>query len=338
MYVILCGPPAAKKGTAISQGRKMIEELGLSVAPDDGSKEALVAKLMKSRGEDIDLDGNSFTHCSMTIMSRELGVLFNNKQDSGLLPYLCDWFDCVSSFEYSTRSRGDEEARNVWVNLLAATPLNIEKNLPQEAVGSGFTSRTIFVCEDEPGKTVYLPQSDRNKRENLLKDLTQIFNMVGPFSYTEEFFEAYKKWRDKWDGVVPNNNKKLEYYAARRMVHLLKLSIIISAARSPSQVIQDEDLYYAAAIIQQAEANMGKAFGGIGDNPLASLQNQIVDLLLKQGEITDMQLVKTFMSEASANDINQVMNTLQTAGLCKYVKEKGAKTRGKYIAVQGPNS
>lgn len=157
MYIVLVGPPAARKGTAMRAGREFLDNLGISVASDESSRQKLIKTLQESGVADQDDDGSINWHSSLTIHSSELTV-FLGYGARELLSMLCKWYDCEARYTYDTHARGKEEVPNVWVHLLGATtPGQLRASLPEDAVGSGFTSRVVFVYEEKKEKTVRKP-------------------------------------------------------------------------------------------------------------------------------------------------------------------------------------
>ena len=149
MYIILVGPPAARKGTAMRQGKELLDELGMVVAADESSRQKLVQALMDCRATEQTEEGELNLHSSMTIFSTELTV-FLGYESKEMLSMLCKWYDCENRFIYDTVSRGKEEVPNVWVNLMGATtPGQLQASLPAGAVGSGFTSRNVFAYAED---------------------------------------------------------------------------------------------------------------------------------------------------------------------------------------------
>ena len=334
MYIILVGPPASKKGTAIMQGRDLLNDIGVSIAPDYSSKEALIEELATSNDRFVENDGNWIEHSSISIISRELGVLFGNKRDLGMIPYLCDVYDCHDEFRSKTIGRGDRVINNVWANLIGATIPDFKNNLPPEVITGGFSSRSIFVYSEgitKPEDLVIVPQLNPEVRDILSYDLEQILNLSGEYSYDEEFISSYGKWRMDNFGFIPGDNPKLKAYADRRSTHARKLSIILCASRTNDNIVKEEDFVVAAEIISETEKDMSLVFGGIGKNPFAEVQEKIISLVFTKGEISYSELLEQFRLDISANDLSEIIKTLIVAKLCKIELKEGVK---KLVAIK----
>ena len=320
MYIVLVGPPAARKGTAIKPGNAFLDQLGIQLAADETSRQKLVATLIDAAATEQNEEGDLEFHASLTIVSSELTV-FLGYQNNELLTILCKWFDCENRFIYDTHSRGREEVANVWVNLLGATtPMLLQTSMPEGAVGSGFTSRTIFVFEPDKGKVVIIPVLSEEQeiiKEALLADLGKIRAISGRYVFTEQFLLTYQDWRVEQESKQVFTEPRLEFYIQRRPLHLLKLSMIIAAARRDERVLEEDDLLKAMKILNQTEEKMPQVFQGVGGNPLAPIQLRIMRLLDARGSIKASELTEMFFNDASKQQLAEIIATLETMNFCR---------------------
>ena len=116
MYIVLVGPPAARKGTAMRTGKDLLDQIGIAVSADESSRQKLVKSLQEMGVADQDDMGRINFHSSMTLYSSELTV-FLGYGARELLAMLCKWYDCEPRYVYDTIQRGKEEVPNVWCNL-----------------------------------------------------------------------------------------------------------------------------------------------------------------------------------------------------------------------------
>ena len=107
MYIVLVGPSASRKGTAMSFALDIIKETSSNIrlSSQATSLQALIRKLKDNNMTDIDpVSNNHIFHSSMTIFSKEFTVFlgYNNYE---LMATLCDWYDCDDKWVYETISR-----------------------------------------------------------------------------------------------------------------------------------------------------------------------------------------------------------------------------------------
>jgi len=332
-YIILVGPPAARKGTAMRLGKKLADQAGIEFAPNESSVQGLI-DLMKNRDEmSIDDIGTQLFHASINVHAAELTVFlgYNNYK---LLGYLCDWFDCPDVFRYKTVGRGDEVLNNIWVNLQGATtPSLLRTSLPEEAVGSGFTSRTIFVYEEDKGRVVVIPGVPNEMQDDgeitdmqdmllegekkLVNDLMQMRAMQGRFREGPGFRKLYYNFRLASEERQPKN-QKMEGYEGRRPLHAVKLAMVMSASRNNELVITEEDLANAIELLEQTEVKMPRTFSGVGANPLAAAQEDMRRWLSTVKKAGLRQILERYQSELTIDEIRKVLVVLHTLRIIKY--------------------
>jgi hypothetical protein len=305
--LILVGPPAARKGTAMAAGRELLNSLGVPLAHDEYSRSKLITALTSAAS-----DG----HSSLTIIATELTV-FLGYQNLEMLTMLGKWYDCESNFAYDTHKHGIQFAENVWMNLLGGTtPMLLQASVPQNAIGSGFASRTIYCFEQDKAKIVYEPIMPADLREALLNDLTEVLGLYGQFDLDKHFMDYYKRWRDNSDNL-DLGDPKLQGYVQRRPNHLFKLMMVCSAARSNDMKIKKEDFDKANWILNLIELKMSKTYLGIGTNPVAQLQVQIMEFIKSRGRVAMKDVYERFFSDATHHNFLDIMSSLSAQDFCK---------------------
>ena len=316
MYIVLVGPPAARKGTAIKEGKNLLDELGVSVAADEGSRQKLISALEESMAADPGEDGKAIYHSSLTILATELTV-FLGYENFDMLSMLCKWFDCENRYVYDTFRGGRQEIPNIWVNILGATtPVQLQASLPE-----GFTSRVVFVYEDDMDKIVIKPAVSEKQLQvhNFLKlDLEHIKSLKGEFVTTPDFEQVYTEWRmsSARKSLFPNE-PRLDYYVQRRPAHLFKIAMIYAAARKDDMTLNGGDLTAAIASLEEAEKNMPHVFRGIGGNPLAAAQTRMMSIITKEKKLPVGNLLDMFQNDLSASQFREVIDGLVTMGFCE---------------------
>ena len=123
--------------------------------------------------------------------------------------------------------------------------------------------------------------------------------------------------------MIPHEDIRLTSYAERRAAHMFKLTMILSAARSDKMIVDREDILVGEALLEEVEEDMIHVFSGIGSNPYAAIQNQIVRVLEVRKEITHMDLLKLFRSDIQKDQLAKILDSLSTMGICKEYMGKG---------------
>lgn len=330
LYIVLVGPSATGKGTAMKFASDIIEQVpSIRLSAQATSLQALIRRMKETNLTDIDLvTGEQQYHSSLTIFSTEFTVFlgYHNKE---LIAALCEWYDCHSRWSYETIARKKEEIIGVWVNLFAGTtPDAIQSSLPIESIGGGLTSRIIFVYEERKGKLVVIPTKTEREillQQALVNDLETISMLSGRMSYTEGFMDEYSKWCYDADTNPPFYDRKFDGYCGRRRKHLLSLSMICSASHSDEMIMTADDLKRAAMLLAEVEVKMGRVFKGMGRSDISSLINDAIVFLTNSHipEIPIWQFAKHFEGDMDKLIMDKVLATLEAMGMIKILKSPG---------------
>lgn len=321
MYIVLVGPSGSRKGSALRFGRLVIKDLGLKFSADSTSRRALISDLEGSMDTFVNEFGAQVPHCSMTIYSEEFAVFlgFENRQ---LIVDLCDWFDCRDPWVYKTQHAGVNQLRNVWVNIIGATtPTFLQDTVINSAIGLGLTSRMIFACSNQKEHSnpfPFLIHSDVELLHSLRHDLGQINLISGQYKVTDKFLEFWGKWYPEQEKSSPINDTRFSGYHNRRAKHLLKLSLILSASRSSTKVIEFEDIERGLRILEETEKSMHLALSGVGKSDIASAVSYVLQVLAVEDEVTQSQLMKILYHDVDVDDMKKVIATLITMGKVDY--------------------
>ena len=271
MYIVLVGPPAARKGTAMGFGLDFMMRAEIKMAADSITKEALVRNIKDAYSQDITEDGKTFYHCSYSIVSPELSV-FLGQVDTTMIRWLTDWFDCgkgpAGVWTYETKGQGTDQVSGIWINLLGATTPEQIGMLPA-IIETGLASRMIMVYQAAKEKTCtfpFLTQEELKIGEQLYFDLEKIHMLKGEFKFSKNWMERYEAWYNNNDANPPFRDRRLARYCDRRQVHLIKLCMIMSASRSDEMVLRLTDIERAIHLLEITEMTMPEAFGAMGED------------------------------------------------------------------------
>lgn len=317
MFVVLVGPSGkCRKGEAMRPGEELLQRLGIEMAADAITKEALVRTIRDSVVNSIDAHtGEVSSHCSLTILSKELAVFlgYNNPE---LLSWLTAWYDCTNPWIYATKNKGKDQVHGICVNFIGATtPQLITATLPVNAIGCGLTSRMIFVNEKVKGKRVVFPIKSNETIElglRLESDLEAILTLSGKFKFVEKFFDFWEPWYNSNEDNPPFKDPTFDGYVSRRPTHLLKLCMIMSASRNNDMVITVGDAERALEILVQTERNMGQIFRGVGKSRFVDTLNIIQDEVQNRGKVNFSVLMGMVYQDCTKREALEILMTLES--------------------------
>lgn len=341
MYIVLVGPPGrCRKGTAMGPGYHFLRELGIKMAAESITREALIRELKTANASQTNPEtGEIFLHSSLTIYSPELTV-FLGYNNLALMSDLTDWYDCRDRWTYRTKNMGTDDIVGVWVNLIGATtPDLIQSSMPLDAIGGGLTSRMIFIYEDKKGKIVPDPFIDpaiAELRVKLLQDLEQISLIQGEFRVTANFLERWVDWYTAQEHNPPFNDPRFAGYIERRPTHILKLCMIMNAMRHDGRmIITEKDFESALTLLREAEVKMPRTFGGVGESSSVRITNKVLEVLATVKVITREDLLNQFYHDADKFVLDKIIETLSGMGAIRLEHHQGGKITLHYIWKRG---
>lgn len=329
LYVILVGPSGrSRKGTAMKIGKSLLQEVkGVTQTSESITREALI-RAMKSAVTNFSDGPDIRFQCAITCISPELSV-FLGQRDIKFLSNLTDWYDSSDQWTYETKGAGIDSVQGVCFNLLGATaPDWIQSMLPQEAIGGGFTSRCIFIVEEDKGQVVakeVLSKADLELRTTLKNDLEIIATVTGEMKFNADAELAYISWYENQEksiseNVMPVDDPRFSGYCERRATHVKKLSMVMSACRTNNKMITKEDFNNAVASMEEAEQKMAKAFGGLGRGKFSEITQIILDFIEKHQVVKRSILLRTFYRELDIPTLKMIEDMMEQMKTVKIVR------------------
>lgn len=273
-YIIFVARPGiVSKTTTMDLGMDLLKEVpGINFGPDVVTWQALVTRFAECT-EMFQYEEDFVPMSAMTLASGELGNLINPRDPDMINAYIALW-DGRKSFEKGTKHSGNDMVSAPWINMIGCTTPNwLAENMPQVAVGGGFTSRCVFVYADR--KVGYIAYPDEHitsdveaaLRADLIADLVHINEtFVGPFTLEEPAREWGRAWYEHlWKVVAASaSSAQVEGFLTRKQTHLHKLAMILSAAERDDRVITKAHLELANVMLTETEKDLNKVFAKIG--------------------------------------------------------------------------
>lgn len=295
-YVILTARPGVvSKTTTMDIGMSLLKEVpGINFGPDVVTWQALVKRFseiceMFPYGEDF------VPMSAMTLASGELGNLINFADRDMLNAYIALW-DARAKFDKETKTSGSEAISGPWINMLGCTtPHWIAENVPQAAIGGGFTSRCIFVFAEKKERFIAYPDEVKRTAEHsalrqaLIDDLLHIsLELVGPFELTDAARVWGRAWYEKlWAEADANaTGDQIDGFIARKQTHIHKLAMVLSVAESDVLVIDERHLRLADMMVSATEKDLAKVFSRIGRTEESLHAERLLDFIKRYSPVS----------------------------------------------------
>lgn len=309
LYVALVGPPArTAKSTAIHFSSQLLANVPTVVmGPDACSREQLIREMAEAKLNNV---------CALTVYSSEFSSIVDT---SGLLmiQFLTDIYDGnyvrAKGWKYATKTSGKDDIINPYLTIMVGTtPSYLSESMPDNIHGHGFTSRTIFVYEEEERLiNPRPPQMDVDLAKALVNDLNYISQLQGQFIWTDDGKAAYDDFYKslyKPDNIPQDN--RIQGYHWRKKVHVLKVAMLLSLAENDEMKISAREIDTAAQLLAAIEPNMARTFSAVGKFEHASDLERIAFFVTRKGGCAVSEIFQNFYHIGSHDEIRQILQTL----------------------------
>jgi hypothetical protein len=279
MFTLLVAPPAVGKSIAIRQIANMLRATELvNLAPDSVSYASLVDSLAMSAvdkditaekavqqmlSKPINREGGTY----MGICASEFGVLCpeNNLQFMNVLNILYDCEDVYEERKRTTLKDGMKIDRPGIGLIAGIQPGFMSEVFNDKTFQMGFASRLIFAYADEIiSSSMFEGEGlDPEKLKKLIRDLTTIASLTGEMKWTlpaQQMFDFIRN--DQMPHSIVDNSNFI-HYNGRRPLHLMKLVMNVSAGRTNTLEVTEDDVGHAFELLKEVEAPMGKVVQGM---------------------------------------------------------------------------
>lgn len=293
MYAMLIGEPGARKSTAIKIAKTIIKQAGYSrLSADKSSKEKFMLDLAGIQDEkdnktlddilDQNLWGpeageNNTEPAEMYIACDEFNdfIGLGNMEFISLLGSLWDF-----NGEFTNRIKNGKSVliNDPTISILGGnTPVSFAKAFPPDTLGQGFFSRLLLIHGEPTGKKITFPiRPSVEDTHAIVSKLQRIkLEVRGPAKLTsgaEQLLDRIYKQ------TPPMEDNRFIKYSNRRLTHLLKLCLIISASHY-STSITEEHVVEANTILTHTEHLMPKALGQFGKGKNSDITHRIMNIL-----------------------------------------------------------
>ena len=153
--------------------------------------------------------------------------------------------------------------------------------------------------------------------------------LSGKFNFTQGFGDLWNDWCVYAESHPPFEDVKFDGYIGRRRTHLMKLSMIVSAARGINDlVLSRDDLEIAIQYLEEAENKMGLVFRGVGRSDTSEMIYKATNYLInsKSNDIPYWLFSRYFSNDMDKFTMDRILNTLEASKIVKVVNRPGADT------------
>lgn len=295
LYCMLIGSPGTKKSSAIKIGAKLLKQAGYTTfAAKKTRQEKFLLDLAEQSEDPADpgggdildqnLWGDSGTESCIGRPPAECFIAadeFNNFIGQGNLDFISilgELWDHEGVYDYKLKNSKSVFIPDPTISILGGnTPTGFSQAFPPEAIGQGFFSRLLLIYGEPSGvKYTFPPPPDLELQERLISLLHRIRTEVtGSLKMSTEARELLHTIYHTWEDI---DDIRFEHYSNRRLTHLLKLCLVLTASRV-SRVIEAQDVIAANTLLSFTEKLMPKALGEFGKARNSAITHKVMTAL-----------------------------------------------------------
>lgn len=329
-YLLIVAPPGSiKKSTSIDLGIRMLKQVpGIDFGPQIVTWQQLITH-MAGCHEVVTIDGKQFDMSCCTIALSEFGSFFDPASRE-LVDNLTDiWDSKIGKMRKETKTMGDDEVINPWLNILACTtPGWIGDNFSSKLIRSGFASRPIFLYAEAPLRDVPYPKREMPacsamdyKEQELVCRLNDIAQLAGEYQLTEQAYQWGEAWYRNYRDKQRHMGSLLEAgFYERKQTHLHKLAMVISASKGVFPVIDLATLEEAEFHLNQLDEDVRSIFGFVGQSSVSKTAREIIEALTRAGPQNKRDLFKRyFFRTMSSTEFDEALKSAVASGIVELV-------------------
>lgn len=340
LYAMLVGTPGTRKGTAIKSIIRILSKTGYDkFASERTSKEKFLLDLAGEETINPDdildqrLFGDAGSDCEMFIAIDEIRD-FLGSGNIDFYSMLGNMWNYEGVYKNRIKTGKSVNIKNPTINILGGTtPVNIKMDFPQEIIGQGFFSRMLLIYGEPNGKRITFPS---RPDDTATKSLIEYFSVIkskclGPATFGSGAREKLDSIYKQYTGI---DDPRFESYSQRRFDQLLKLCLVISAARCTTD-ISESDVIYANTILTHVEQFMPKALGEFGTAKNSSATHKVLGYISAAGRaVTLKEIWKQVSNDLEKPQLlNEILQNLAMAEKIQAVPGIGFLPKHKVVNI-----
>mgnify|MGYP001609899771 CR=1 FL=1 len=299
LYVILLGPSAVGKGTAIDVATKFATPrmnlyAGSTTAP------ALIDYMAAgaSRPDGTRTVENSRVWLVMSELAKNIG---SGEVADDFIKFLTDYYTpSVVPRRKGTRTHGQRVLHGHCLNWLAGTvPEWFRRALGPDVIEGGFMPRSLVVRGGYAKARVYEPEYPSDYLTlvaHLRERVEELADVRGEFSFAPDAKDTDRAWYLTRD-IPPGR----EPWAYREHDLVLKLAMLLALSDGPSLVIQQLHIVGAQRLLKQVNRNLSDLVSLASTSPRTQAVHAALDYVKSFGRVTHSQLLKMLTNRGLGN-------------------------------------
>ena len=241
---------------------------------------------------------------------------------------LTDLYDCQEErLSPGTEKHGELIQRNVYVTFLSAsTPSWLVTAINPSVIEGGFTSRVIFVVDDNRKRSIAWPKQREESSGDTLRERYQSTikgaRDVGTIGINATGLKKFTNW---YNTRATHTDPFQSSFEAREDDHVLRIAGCL-CINDGSYEIQSKHIGWATKIISDVKHKANNLFGGDFSYhaKLVTAIERARDLLIRAGTdgIKRTELQRLMWRHLDAKELTMLMNIMHECGMVQIFKVK----------------
>lgn len=264
----------------------------------------------------------------ISILTPEFGT-FMQRNEKMLQTMLTQAWDREKTYSDQLKISKSAMIKGPCVNWIAgSTPVQLTECLPNDSAEQGLLSRIILVYHGEKVRQTKfkVERPSETLINDLTEDLAHISTINGEFDWETEALR--KKAEKVLDDLPEESSTLLENYAGRRISHLCKIMMCLSAARTDKMVFTEELWEEACDWLFEIEPKMLTVLRRFGMGATGRIADDLISYVFSKGEVSAPMLRREAMRTCrSTMEIDSMIQQLiQTEELREVEQPDGTVT------------
>ena len=296
LYCMLIGSPGTKKSSAIKIGAKLLKSAGYNTFAAKKTRQEKFLLDLAEQSEDPSIELNGQDVLDLNLFGPDAvgdcsgrppaecfvaADEFNNFIGLGntdFISILGELWDHEGVYDYKLKNSKSVFIPDPTISILGGnTPTGFAQAFPTESIGQGFFSRLLLIYGEPSGiKHTFPPPPDLNLQGHIISVLHRIKKeLSGEINISSEARELLHTIYHTWEDL---EDIRFEHYSNRRLTHLLKLCLVLTASRI-SSTIEIKDVVHANTLLTFTEELMSKALGEFGKARNSGVTHKVMTVI-----------------------------------------------------------
>jgi hypothetical protein len=337
LYVILCARSGAcRKGVPLKVTQGLLQQVrNTKIISGRTSIQAVLKTLSENLTNPTPNAKGDFMigGASGILYSEELAAFLVD--DKATIPILTDIYDYHEEWTNNLKASDTERLKNVVVSMLAASNLDLLKEVYTSAANyGGLLARTVLIMEEKRrqknSRVFYEPNPNADRLKNdLILHLRKVAAAKGRMKYNQEAAEAY----DEWYQSIDDSTFGRSGVEARIHTTIEKVAMCLAMSESEFDLIihkkhVEEAIDLCMPLIPNYQYLTMAATSNMGNKNGSTVHHEILIAILKapSRQLTSAQILRKFLGNIDIRGLTDFGNSMVAAQLLEMIVENGGIT------------